>query len=555
MSGELEKFKNFDEIEDQIKSMQIHKAVLLDKFMKSDNVDDILKAEKYIRSMDTNKQNDYNVFFFAPNEEYTQGNAFKTPVTGLSFDVMRKMGSMPIIQSVIGTRIEQIENYLNFQLDDQKEGWTIRKKLGRFEKASGEYENTDEDKRNIEAIADFLENGGIKNKFDHGDDFEDYIRKWFRDSLELDQACVEYERTKGNKLLSYNTVDSSTIRYLNTIDPNKRKEYSYDEINGYVPIYAQVWYNEILTNPTSGEPIIFYPWEMSLTKRNVSTDIRRNNYGRSELEVLLEILTWLLWGMQYNGNFFKQGSNPKGFFTVEGNINQGSMNELRSGFRNMMMGIQNAHKIPVLQGSKDSKISWQDMQMKNKDMEFQSFNEFLMLITCSVYRIDPSELGFNFKQQSQMFGQQGQKERLDHSKDKGLKPLLKKKAKVINKFIVSEMNPKYEFAWTGIDLEDESEMLENDTKKIDKGFVSMEDMFEKYTKRKFDPKKDTILNAVYWQAQQAKQFGGEESNQAVDDMTGEPGEGVQNPFEQEGIEKALSDNPIMAETLKYLETL
>ena len=38
--------------------------------------------------------------------------------------------------------------------------------------------------------------------------------------------------------------------------------------------------------------------------------------------------------------------------------------------------------------------------------------------------MDPTELGFQFKDQAQIFGQDGQKQRLQHSREKGLKPLL-----------------------------------------------------------------------------------------------------------------------------------
>ena len=107
-----------------------------------------------------------------------------------------------------------------------------------------------------------------------------------------------------------------------------------------------------------------------------------------------------------------------------------------------MNGSQNSHKIPVFEGID---LEWIDMQMKNTDMEFQTWVEFLMVMFCAVYTIDPSELGFNFQQAHQMFGQDGQKQRLQHSRDKGLKPLLMFVQKVISKFIVSELNPEFEF--------------------------------------------------------------------------------------------------------------
>ena len=68
--------------------------------------------------------------------------------------------------------------------------------------------------------------------------------------------------------------------------------------------------------------------------------------------------------------------------------------------------------------------------------------------------------------------------------------------KNINKYIVSELDPNYEFIWTGVDLEDETQILANDKTKVDSGFMSLEDGFEKHSGRKFNPEKDTILNTV-----------------------------------------------------------
>ena len=81
----------------------------------------------------------------------------------------------------------------------------------------------------------------------------------------------------------------------------------------------------------------------------------------------------------------------------------------------------NSHKIPVFSGID---LEWIDLQSNNKDMEFQQWMEFLIIMLCSVFTIDPSELGYQFQKQAQIFGQQGQKERIQHSKKKGLKPLL-----------------------------------------------------------------------------------------------------------------------------------
>ena len=131
-------------------------------------------------------------------------------------------------------------------------------------------------------------------------------------------------------------------------------------------------------------------------------------------------------------------------------------------------------------------------------MEFQNWQEFLIILMCSVYKIDPSELGYHFKNQAEMFGQSGQQERLSHSLNKGFKPLIRMVEKDVNKYIVSELNDKYEFLFTGIDVEDEQQKLENDLKLSSAGFVSLEDMFRKYSNRELDKEKDTIIDQNVW---------------------------------------------------------
>lgn len=74
----------------------------------------------------------------------------------------------------------------------------------------------------------------------------------------------------------------------------------------------------------------------------MGTDIWQNGYGRSELESLIEIITYILNGVQYNGNFFKNGSNPKGFIKMNGpNTNQTQLNDFKQKWRQMLTGVDN----------------------------------------------------------------------------------------------------------------------------------------------------------------------------------------------------------------------
>ena len=162
--------------------------------------------------------------------------------------------------------------------------------------------------------------------------------------------------------------------------------------------------------------------------------------------------------MQYNGNFFKQGSQPKGFINVKNqNIDGGTLNEFRQEWKQTMSTVYNSHKIPVIQGID---LEWIDLQQTNRDMEFTEWIKFLMVLVCAVYRMDPSELGFQFQDAARVWGQEGQRERLDHSKQKGLTPLLIFYQNILNKYIISEIDDRLELVFTGIEIEDELQVQE-----------------------------------------------------------------------------------------------
>ena len=128
-------------------------------------------------------------------------------------------------------------------------------------------------------------------------------------------------------------------------------------------------------------------------------------------------------------------------------------------WRNTITGTWNSHKVPVVEAG-GGKINWVDMQTSNKDMEFHQWLEFFTTLSCCIFRIDPSECGFSFLQKQQIFGQDGQKERLKHSQSKGLTPLLKMIQRVLTKYVVERIDENYEFVFTGVEQEDQIAALD-----------------------------------------------------------------------------------------------
>lgn len=516
--------------------------------LNSNDPNELMKANLYLGELNPNSGKITSVFF-DPNDLSGNGKGFKDSRGILSFETLRKMGDLWIIRAIVNTRIEQIQNFLHFSEDEQKEGFTIRRKKGLF-KDRDEEELSEEDKKKIENIVKFLERGGWTEKWDNVDDLQTFVRKITFDSLTLDQLAFEIVRNRNWELNKFRAVDASMIRFLDSVDPRQRESLEDYRYKGYLPRYCMVWDELILKNPITKEPILYYPWELGFGIRNKSSNIRRNGYGTSELETLVEIITWILWGMQYNGNFFSQGSQPKGFINVKNaNISNSTLNEFRQAWSQTMKGVQNSHRVPVINGID---LEWIDLQKNNRDMEFNEWLKFLIIISCAVYRMDPTELGFQFKDQAQIFGQDGQKQRLQHSREKGLKPLLIFLQNIITEYLVSELNEDFEFVFTGIEVEDEEAQVKLDKDKLEMGMVAMQDIFKKYSGREFDPENDIILNQVYQTAQATKQqqemYGASVPGESEEEGVLMDEEMEENPFDKY---KSFSNDPIMGPAIDY----
>nr|DAR29545.1 MAG TPA: Portal protein [Caudoviricetes sp.] len=512
--------------------------------LNSNDAGEIMKANLYLGEINRQPTKIQSVFF-DPNDISGNGRGFKDSKGVLSFSVLRRMGDIHIVKSIVSTRVEQIMNFMDFSEDEQKEGFTIRKKKSLF--STGDEKLTNEDKKKISKIVDFLEKGGWTDKWDNVDSLQEFVSKIMSDSLTLDQLAFEMVRNRMWELQKFRAVDASLIRFLDSVDPRQREGFEQYRFKGHLPRYCMVWDEMILHNPITKEPILYYPWELGFGIRNKTSDVRRNGYGVSELETLVNIITWILWGFSYNANFFSQGSQPKGFINIKNpNISNSTLQEFRQAWTQTMAGVGNSHRTPVINGID---LEWVDLQkLSNRDMEFNEWIKFLIIMTCSVYRIDPSELGFNFKESQQIFGQDGQRERLKHSREKGLKPLLIFLQGVITKYIVSELDENYEFAFTGIEVEDEEAQVKLDSEKLSSGMVAMQDIFKKYNGRDFDPEKDIILNQVYQGIKQAeeqnKMFGASQPGQQPEGVP----EDEEDPFAQY---KSFNDNPIMKPAVDY----
>ena len=518
---------------------------LIEKAAKSDNPSDMIAAAQVVNRIQSKTANDAKSYFIDPLQ-FSANLGYKDKMFSLTYTTLRRMSKTPIINSIIKTRKNQIADFAEPQADRYNTGFVIRKKS----KMGVEQKMSEKDKKIANAITDFIMNCGGEASWTN-DDFDTFIRKIVEDSLIFDQMTFECVRNRRGKLEYFVATDASTFRMAESAF---RTDYDNDffhrlgsgvyadetlqalnkKVNGYYPQYVQVYQSAIVNE--------FYPWELCFGVRNPSTWINSNGYGCSELEDLINIVTALLWGDEYNRRFFSQGSAPKGLLRIKSGMNEKALQQFKQQWQAMISGVMQSWKTPVVEAD----VDWIDLQKSNRDMEYNSWMEYLIKLACAIYNIDPTEIGWDISRSQGNSGlfESSNKERLQHSKDKGLYPILKFIQRKINKYIVEQINPDFEFVFMGLNGMTIQEELDMDVKKLN-SFATVNEIREKWDMPKLDDIGDVIENSIVWQAiSQKKQ---EEAQQqqmgggfGFDGQGGGGGE-EWNPFEQ--YEQGGEENP------------
>ena len=496
---------------------------LLEKAIKSDDPQNMVVASKVISAIQNKVEKPTKAFFIDPLQ-FNANLGYKDKPYALTYETLRRMSKTPVINAIIKTRKNQVADFAEPQEDKYSAGFVVRRKP----KQGVAVEMTAQDKKIAWAITEFLMRGGNVGQWD-ADDFDTFIRKITEDSLVYDQMTFEIIRNRRGNVESFIATDGSTFRIADSYYAEDYKNPYFEKngasvwdnredfgrkINGYYPTFVQVYQSQKVSD--------FYPWELCFGVRNPSTNIHANGYGCSELEEMINIVTSLLYGDEYNRRFFSQGSAPKGLLRVKGVNNEAALQQFKQQWQSMISGVMQAWKTPVVEAD----VDWIDLQKNNRDMEYSSWTEYLIKLACAIYNIDPIEIGWDIARGDRAGGlnEGNQADRLQHSKDKGLYPLLKFIQRKINKYIVEQINPEFEFVFMGLNGMTIAEELDLDIKKIS-NFQTLNEIREKYDLKPLDDG-DVVLNSVYMQSRNAASMGGG----MMGGMMGMGGE-EENPFD------------------------
>lgn len=470
--------KQLDAISLAEAKLKAKKFRTLEKALRSESPDDMVRASQVLQQIQPKVDQNTKSFFIDPLE-FNANLGYKDKPFSLTYVTLKRMSKTPIINSIIKTRKNQVADFAEPQENKYSTGFVIRKKP----KGGVEQKMDNKDKKIAFAITDFILKGGNASQWGY-DDFDTFIRKIVEDSLVYDQMIFECVRNRRGQLESFIATDAATFRIADSYfdkdydnvffqrhGANVWKDRSDfgPKVHGYYPAYVQVYQNMKVNE--------FYPWELCFGIRNPSTSIWANGYGCSELEELINVVTSMLWSDEYNRRFFSQGSAPKGFFRVKGTSNEAALQQFKQQWQSMITGVMQSWKTPVIEAD----IDWIDLQKNNRDMEYSSWIEYLIKIACAVYSIDPSEIGWDISRSNGNGGlfEGSQEQRLKHSKDKGLYPLLKFLQRKLNKYIVEQINPDFELVFVGLNGLTIEEELKMDIDKVN-SFMTVNEAREKY---------------------------------------------------------------------------
>ena len=512
--------KQLDAISLAEAKLKAKKFRTLEKALRSESPDDMVRASQVLQQIQPKVDQNTKSFFIDPLE-FNANLGYKDKPFSLTYVTLKRMSKTPIINSIIKTRKNQVADFAEPQENKYSTGFVIRKKP----KGGVEQKMDNKDKKIAFAITDFILKGGNTSQWGY-DDFDTFIRKIVEDSLVYDQMTFECVRNRRGQLESFIATDAATFRMADSFFDKDYDNVFFQrhvanvwkdrsdfgpKVHGYYPAYVQVYQNMKVNE--------FYPWELCFGIRNPSTSIWANGYGCSELEELINVVTSMLWSDEYNRRFFSQGSAPKGFFRVKGTNNEAALQQFKQQWQSMITGVMQSWKTPVIEAD----VDWIDLQKNNRDMEYSSWIEYLIKIACAVYSIDPSEIGWDISRSNGNGGlfEGSQEQRLKHSKDKGLYPLLKFLQRKLNKYIVEQINPDFELVFVGLNGLTIEEELKMDIDKVN-SFMTVNEAREKYEMKPLEggdaPNNSAFLqnkNAQAMAQQQAAMGGapnGEEGN-------------------------------------------
>ena len=414
-------------------------------------------------------------------------------VGAMTYSQLRGMARVPYCAAIILTRMNQGTDFAFPQPDEFSLGFAIEpEKKGRI--------LTRADRIAMAEIQEMFLNGG--DVFVPGGS-QTAIRQVIHDTLVFDQVnCEPLMNHMTQKPYGYCLADPATIRRA---IPTREmlKDMRWDDNESAL---VQVMHNRIVRE--------FSRHEMSMWIRNRETAVARLGYGAPEFEKVIGLVAALVNAIIHNSVNYTTGVHSQSI--IEAGILGGDerIMTLERLITSSVSGVRQNRRTPVVQTNPNLQeyLKVHPLGSMTKEMEFNEWINFLKKQICSVFQMDPAELGdiFGNEGQKQQMNQTSPSDRIFASKERGLRPLMWTISRWFNDFLIQPYWPGYKLVFKGFNAQSAEKKLEMDLKAVTAILSPDELRIERGLEPFGDPVSSRPLNALYsaWIEQQLMNEGG-----------------------------------------------
>lgn len=354
----------------------------------------------------------------------------------ISCETLRRVANKAwLINVCIANVTRKVKPFLKLSTNKNARGFIIHKVGESIEESL-----KSKSKTQTEEIQGFIQNCGL-GKDTNRDPLVRYGVKIIRDLSVLDMASTEVTYNKLGKVNGFYAIDSATIE---KVAPNQDNKENIE----YVQVIDSIAHT-------------FYPkGSIVVDFMNPRTDISRSTYGYSIVEQAVDLVASQINTFAYNAGFFTENKLPKGMLLLQGNPDQNTVEAFEDYIVDIMSGNPSSQwRIPIIpSGTENGDVKWVSFGSSNREMEFQTWLDFLTSAIVSLFGCSMDELGLQ-SAKSQAIFEKNSAPYIEASKSLILGDMLSFLQDYLNK-ILALAYPEYMLEFVGYEKEDQKQVVD-----------------------------------------------------------------------------------------------
>lgn len=427
-----------------------------------------------------------------------------------TYDQLDWWARQPIVQQPPMIRSAQVVEHCQPTDSEWKPGFMVRLRDEKKDMSRAAI-------RKAQEISEVIHRAGGKYQWpptgSEGANMETAMSQFVRQSLIYDQGVFEVLYTRGDQPYGWLPQDARTFRLAMPTAKERAAGQVYPD-----PDRCFVQLSE-----TGGIVRTFGQDELCWFIRNPRVDMRWRGYGFPEYDELSLTVDSIYRTFIYNDANFRNGIHAHTIILMRTAMDSTQFDGMKRNMLTMLTQPRNAHRAMVMQLKPQSpgqtEAGREDVDIKqigqsNSEMEYTNWLNLLIKVMYGGFKMDPAESGIVFGNEGQMssLAQQGPGERIANSKERGLRPLLRKIEATFDASIVHRMDPDFRMRFVGLSIPSDSERLDLDIK-AGKAFLTLNEVRARRDLPKLDieiadavPIDPSLINAYLQTASQGDQF-------------------------------------------------